>query len=343
MSQSNRRTRSITVLGVLAITCGIGGCERPPVETKQTGYRGTGMEVLINPRTDAVLARANQVPVALPPASADGPKAKDVYQNVQVLQDLSVGQFTRLMVSMTQWVAPPDQSCNYCHGAQMASDAKYTKVVARRMLQMTRQINSGWKSHVAATGVTCYTCHRGQVVPQYVWFKSPATPQSGLIATSMVLPIKPDRYTPQTSLGNRTLFDDPYEAYLLENHSLRINATTALHSADTSSIQETTSAYGLMTHISTALGVNCEYCHNMEAPADWSKSTPMRVTAWYGLAMVRAVNNDYLAPLASVFPAHRLGVLGDTAKVNCATCHQGVFKPLYGVSMAKDYPELYYP
>ena len=33
-------------------------------------------------------------------------------------------------------------------------------------------------------------------------------------------------------------------------------------------------------------------------------------------------------------------MLGDVAKVNCATCHQGVFKPLYGVSMAKDYPEL---
>jgi photosynthetic reaction center cytochrome c subunit len=32
--------------------------------------------------------------------------------------------------------------------------------------------------------------------------------------------------------------------------------------------------------------------------------------------------------------------MGDVAKVNCATCHQGVFKPLYGASMAKDYPEL---
>ncbi len=45
-------------------------------------------------------------------------------------------------------------------------------------------------------------------------------------------------------------------------------------------------------------------------------------------------------PLTPTFPAHRLGVLGDVAKVNCTTCHQGVFKPLYGESMAKDYPEL---
>jgi photosynthetic reaction center cytochrome c subunit len=56
--------------------------------------------------------------------------------------------------------------------------------------------------------------------------------------------------------------------------------------------------------------------------------------------MVRALNNDYLVPLTGTFPKHRLGVLGDVAKINCATCHQGVFKPLYGVSMAKDYPEL---
>ena len=45
-------------------------------------------------------------------------------------------------------------------------------------------------------------------------------------------------------------------------------------------------------------------------------------------------------PLAPVFPAYRKGPEGDVAKVNCATCHQGVYKPLFGVSMAKDFPEL---
>jgi photosynthetic reaction center cytochrome c subunit len=59
--------------------------------------------------------------------------------------------------------------------------------------------------------------------------------------------------------------------------------------------------------------------------------------------MARDLNNNYLEPLKTVFPAHRLGVLGDVAKVNCATCHQGVFKPLYGASMAKYYPELQGP
>jgi photosynthetic reaction center cytochrome c subunit len=72
-------------------------------------------------------------------------------------------------------------------------------------------------------------------------------------------------------------------------------------------------------------------------------STPKRTTAWYGIRMARDINNNYLAPLKTVFPAHRLGVEGDVAKVNCATCHQGVFKPLYGASMAKFYPELQGP
>ncbi|MDX1330852.1 MAG: photosynthetic reaction center cytochrome c subunit family protein, partial [Burkholderiaceae bacterium] len=39
-------------------------------------------------------------------------------------------------------------------------------------------------------------------------------------------------------------------------------------------------------------------------------------------------------------PASRLGPKGDVAKVNCSTCHQGAFKPLYGAEMAKHYPEL---
>ena len=31
------------------------------------------------------------------------------------------------------------------------------------------------------------------------------------------------------------------------------------------------------------------------------------------------------------------------AKVNCATCHQGAYKPVYGAQMAKDYPGLVAP
>ena len=45
------------------------GWERPPMVSTQTGYRGTGMEVVQNPRILARLAEANQAPEAQPPAA----------------------------------------------------------------------------------------------------------------------------------------------------------------------------------------------------------------------------------------------------------------------------------
>ena len=76
------------------------------------------------------------------------------------------------MAAMTEWVAP-EEGCNYCHVAEnLASDDIYTKVVSRRMLQMTQHINANWNDHVGETGVTCYTCHRGNNVPAEIWFRS---------------------------------------------------------------------------------------------------------------------------------------------------------------------------
>jgi len=116
----------------------LAGCERPPIETVQTGFRGTGMEQIYNPRTLAKQASLNAAPAAPEAADAEGPKAKDVYKNVQVLGDLSVGQFNRHMAAITQWVSP-EAGCAYCHNVQnFADDDKYTKVVARRMIQMTQ-------------------------------------------------------------------------------------------------------------------------------------------------------------------------------------------------------------
>ena len=56
--------------------------------------------------------------------------------------------------------------------------------------------------------------------------------------------------------------------------------------------------------------------------------------------MARELNASYLDPLKASFLPERLGPTGDAPKLNCATCHQGVGKPLNGVSMLKDYREL---
>jgi photosynthetic reaction center cytochrome c subunit len=173
-------TRASAWVAAMAIGMLLSACERPPVDTVQRGYRGTGMEQVYNPRAIAAQAAANAAPADSPMVPPGGPAAKTVFKNLQVVGDLGVGEFTRLMTSMTAWVSP-DQGCAYCHkaGEDFSSDSLYTKVVARRMLQMTQHVNADWKPHVAQTGVTCYTCHRGKPVPDNVWFAPAAQKQAG--------------------------------------------------------------------------------------------------------------------------------------------------------------------
>jgi photosynthetic reaction center cytochrome c subunit len=135
--------------------------------------------------------------------------------------------------------------------------------------------------------------------------------------------------------------NDPFTVFFASQpNDIRVVSTTALPEGSRKSIKQTEWTYGLMMHMSEALGVNCTFCHNSRSFTSWDSSTPQRATAWYGIRMVRAANNSYLTPLDATLPADRKGPLGDVAKVNCETCHQGVYKPLYGVSMLKDYPEL---
>ncbi len=329
---------TLVALGLLS------GCgERPPIDTQQLGYRGTGMEQNINPRIMKTVMAANQPGPIQPAADGSGPLASEVYQNVQVLKDLSVGEFTRVMLSMVDWVAPADQkNCTYCHNAEnYADESKYQYQVARRMLTMTRDINSNWQAHVGQTGVTCHTCHRGQPVPPYVWFVDPGSGRENAFVGTRAEQNSAVTGLGITTIGHSSLPYDPYSPFLLGNLPIRVNGPTALPTGNRSSIKQAEWTYALMVHMSESLGVNCTHCHNSRAFAQWGgESRPQRTTAWHGIRMARGLNNEYLVPLTGVFPATRLGPTGDVAKVNCQTCHQGVNKPYGGVSMAKDYPEL---
>ena len=325
-------------LGLLS-ACG----ERPPIDTQQLGYRGTGMQQNINPRIMKTVMAANQPGPIQPAADGSGPLASEVYQNVQVLKDLSVGEFTRVMLSMVEWVAPDDQkNCTYCHNAEnYADESRYQYKVARRMLTMTRDINSNWQAHVGQTGVTCHTCHRGQPVPPYVWFVDPGSGRENAFVGTRAGQNSAVTGLGITTIGHSSLPYDPYSPYLLGNLPIRVNGPTALPTGNRSSIKQAEWTYALMVHMSDSLGVNCTYCHNSRAFAEWGgESRPQRTTAWHGIRMARGLNNTYMVPLTGVFPDTRLGPTGDVAKVNCQTCHQGVNKPYGGVSMAKDYPEL---
>lgn len=326
--------RSIAVAAAAALLL-LAGCERPPMESTQIGYRGTGMEQVTNPRLAAAKVSNNVVPDAEPAASPDGPKARDIYKNVQVLGDLSIAEFTRSMAAMTAWVAP-NEGCAYCHNLQnLADDSKYTKVVSRRMTQMTQHLNVDWKSHVANTGVTCYTCHRGNNIPKNVWFEAPDQGRSaGMLGNDG------GQNHPAAAVGLASLPYEPFAPYLLDNQKIadiRVNGPTALPTGNRHSIKQAEHTYGLMMTMSSGLGVNCTYCHNTRSFQSWD-GPPARAIAYYGIRMVGDQNANYLEPLTKVFPQHRLGPTGDVAKINCATCHQGVNKPLNGAQMAKDYP-----
>ncbi len=256
-------------------------------------------------------------------AAPDSSRAGDQYQNVQYLGHLSNGEFVRTMQAMTNWVAPTsgtEAGCAYCHNtANMASGEKYTYQVAKRMLAMTQAVNSEWTGHVQQTGVTCYTCHRGNQVPTGTWF-----------------------YTDE----NQSL------RHYLDRQDVRVQTAGALRSEtnNRSSVNQTEYTYGLMISMSTSLGVNCTYCHNSRAFASWEQSPAQRLTALRGVRMVRALNIGYMLPLQDVWPAARhapghltndgtlkawhvdgavsRGPMGDGAKLQCSTCHQGVYKPL---------------
>jgi photosynthetic reaction center cytochrome c subunit len=331
--------RPATLAALAALSVALAGCEFAPKETTQYGPRGAGMENVKNLR----LASSPGVPPpsAYPLPSREGQRAREVYPDLKALGDVSVDEFGLLMANITEWVVPKDappeqQGCNYCHNPEnMASYEKYTKTVALKMLQMTQNINVNWKQHVKGTGVTCYTCHRGNAIPQYSWTFRPDEDMSTILGN------RHGQNEPVKAVGFASLPNDP-NSYFVGNREIRVAGNAVHPSSQTAGIKDAEATYGLMMRISGALGVNCTFCHNTHSFSDWETSRVQRVSAWYGIRMVRQANEEYIGTLQTVFPqnAGRLGPMGDPLKVNCQTCHQGHSKPLGGVSMLADNPGL---
>jgi cytochrome c5 len=92
-------------------------------------------------------------------------------ENVKILTDL---QGQALRAEMQRMAAALGVKCDYCHvQGNFASDENRKKVVARRMLELTKGINAQYFSrHEVKEGestlgrVTCYTCHQGTTEPK---------------------------------------------------------------------------------------------------------------------------------------------------------------------------------
>jgi photosynthetic reaction center cytochrome c subunit len=327
-----KRILLATIACAAALT--LSACEAGYKESKQIGYRGAGLVQVTNVNNRLP---DDDIPQPLTPYAPDtgGPRASSLYPGLQQLGGLSVDDFNRFMGSITQWVAPPAEGCNYCHNPEnMASDEKHTFKAARSMIAMNRAINTTWASHVKTTGVTCYTCHRGNAIPEYRW-------TLGKPGNSSIRGNKHGQNSPDPNVGYASLPFDPFASYLQGKTSeIRVAASSAYPSTQTRAVgtKDAEGSFGLMMHISKSLNVNCVYCHNSQSFKSWNASTPQRALAYYGIRMVRDINENHITPLTPIFPADRKGPMGDPYKVNCMTCHQGKNKPLGGVQMAREYP-----
>jgi photosynthetic reaction center cytochrome c subunit len=311
-------------------------------EIDQVGFRGTGMTTVYKASEAAETRKQlDAIPENIPEEpyeiTDDAVYARDVYENVQVLGHLTEDNFLRLMTNITEWVSP-EQGCEYCHSQEggFAHDNLYTKVVARRMFQMTQHINSQWSDHVAPAGVTCYTCHRGQNVPTNIWFNQEPV-EDGIAGW------RNNQNAPNPRVASATLPNDIFEKYLMGDAEIRVIPQEIRNDPTGMDTKDAEWSFGLMIHMSKSLNVNCTYCHNTRAMSQWSQRPPAATTAWYGIRMVRDLNNDYLAPLEAVYPDFRKGPTGDAPKANCSTCHQGVYKPLYGEIQIEAWPSLAAP
>ena len=101
--------------------------------------------------------------------------AGEFYKNVQVLKDVPASEFVNGMWFIAGSLGVP---CQHCHTAANESDDKQAKLTARKMIQMTRDLNAA--NFGGKQVVTCNTCHQGSIKPNGVpkfWGKAYNTPE----------------------------------------------------------------------------------------------------------------------------------------------------------------------
>jgi hypothetical protein len=109
---------------------------------------------------------------AIPAVAQDAPLKPGLAESpgIKVLRGLTVPEFEQEMQLMVQALGV---TCGFCHVRNnFASEANEHKLTARRMLEMTKLINSQFfPNHTPQEGesklgkVTCLTCHQGEQKP----------------------------------------------------------------------------------------------------------------------------------------------------------------------------------
>lgn len=105
-------------------------------------------------------------------------------QNLKVLpSDIGHDELEAIMKSMSKSLGV---KCSHCHAAKengegldFVSDSKVEKLIARGMMQMTKEINENYFSKYPKDGklsqINCMTCHNGEVTPVISQVNAPTT------------------------------------------------------------------------------------------------------------------------------------------------------------------------
>jgi hypothetical protein len=107
--------------------------------------------------------------LALPLFAQDQPKggARPAPKNLQLIKPEEIRDMMR------SFTVALGGKCDMCHvKGDFASDDNEHKVIARKMIVMTREINGKFPD--GKTHVTCYTCHRGDHEPKMAPDAAPA-------------------------------------------------------------------------------------------------------------------------------------------------------------------------
>ena len=211
-----------------------------PTDSLQTGPRGLGMS-----RPEFVRDLATPDP------------------DIARLEELAVGD--NIFEAMRVWTGIP---------TLFEDDEDYQTIVAKRMVEMTQNINENWDGHVSANGevgVTCYTCHRGQPVPSETWnIVAPVTVSTAGWSANQ---------NRATSISQSTsLPSDALEQYLLNYEIIGVHdlesRVPGVPGQDVPGIQNAERTYAFMNYFANSLGVNCVFCHNSLAFYDGAQVTP---------------------------------------------------------------------
>jgi photosynthetic reaction center cytochrome c subunit len=226
--------------------------------------------------------------------------------------------------------------------AAVHSEDPQMQAATRAMTVMTQTINTKWRSHVGAQGVTCFTCHRNQAIPPETWFPRVPKATPAMFARS-------ENWDESAQTVRRFFPDNGWSLYLLQNEPVHVQSKTALRSGTVAPELVAKRVYEFMMQMSDGIGVNCGYCHNSRALADWKQSTPNRWTGYDAIQMTRDIDQnflfnqtdellqtrEYLKQNSLVVPPDRRVAPAAPGLVVCATCHYGHTKPDTGAPSAQ--------